>query len=177
MSNFIKEDLYRYGGLTSMFQGFKIPGFAYMYFWRKAKHSNQMLSLFYKIILWFLKYRFSFQIPLATQIGKGLFIGHFGHIVINRSIIGNYCNLAHGITLGQTNKGSKKGAPILNDYVWVGTGAVLVGKISIGKNVLIAPNAYVNFDKPKNSIVIGNPGKIISKENATEGYINNILNA
>ena len=41
---------------------------------------------------------------------------------------------------------------------------------------MIAPGAFVNFDVPCNSIVIGNPGRIISKENATLGYINNILN-
>ena len=39
---------------------------------------------------------------------------------------------------------------------------------------MIAPNAYVNFDVPDNSIVIGNPAKIVKKENATEGYIENI---
>ena len=53
-----------------------------------------------------------------------------------------------------------------------GANAVIVGKINIGNNVLIAPNSYVNFDVPDNSIVIGNPGKIIHKDNATEGYIN-----
>lgn len=41
----------------------------------------------------------------------------------------------------------------------------------IGDDVLIAPNAYVNFDVPSHSVVVGNPGKIISRENATEGYI------
>lgn len=46
-----------------------------------------------------------------------------------------------------------------------------MGKVKIGNDVLIAPGAYVNFDVPDHSIVIGNPGKIISKQNATEGYI------
>ena len=42
--------------------------------------------------------------------------------------------------------------------------------------MLIAPGAYVNFNVPAHSIVLGNPGKIIHKEYATEGYICNILN-
>ena len=54
----------------------------------------------------------------------------------------------------------------------MGTNSVIVGRITIGNNVLIAPNTFVNFDVPNNSIVIGNPAKIISKEKATEGYIN-----
>ena len=50
---------------------------------------------------------------------------------------------------------------------------MIVGKINIGNNVLIAPNAYVNFDIPDNSVVTGNPAKVYPNENATEGYINN----
>jgi serine O-acetyltransferase len=50
---------------------------------------------------------------------------------------------------------------------------VIVGKITIGNNVLIAPGAYVNVDVPDNSIVIGNPATIKSREDATAGYIQN----
>jgi serine O-acetyltransferase len=56
--------------------------------------------------------------------------------------------------------------------VWIGPNAVIVGKIKIGNNVLIAPNAYVNFDVPDNSIVIGNPATFSENKNATMGYIN-----
>jgi serine O-acetyltransferase len=55
----------------------------------------------------------------------------------------------------------------------MGANAVIVGGISIGNNVLIAPNSYVNFDVPDNSVVMGNPATIMARENATEGYINN----
>jgi serine O-acetyltransferase len=120
-------------------------------------------------------YKFGFQIPRNSIIGKGFYISHFGSIVINgESRIGNYCNLTHNITIGQQNRGPKAGAPIIGDYVWIGTGSVIVGKIVIGDNVLIAPNSYVNFDVPSHSIVIGNPAKIISRNNPTEGYINKI---
>lgn len=67
----------------------------------------------------------------------------------------------------------KNGCPVICDEVWIGANSVIVGKIKIGKNVLIAPNAYVNFDVPENSIVIGNPGVIHHTEEATKGYIRN----
>lgn len=86
--------------------------------------------------------------------------------------IGQNCNIAHNVTIGQTNRGDKKGCPIIGNQVWIGTGSVVVGKVYIGNNVLIAPLTYVNFDVPDNSIVVGNPGKVISRVNATEGYIN-----
>ena len=57
--------------------------------------------------------------------------------------------------------------------MWIGTNAVIVGKITIGDDVMIAPNAFVNFDVPSHSIVVGNPGKVSHKDNATEFYINN----
>ena len=59
--------------------------------------------------------------------------------------------------------------------MWIGPNATIVGKIKVGNDVLIGANSYVNFDVPDHSIVIGNPGKIISKENATEDYIVNII--
>ena len=62
---------------------------------------------------------------------------------------------------------------IKKDFVWIGTRSVLVGNIQIGTNVMIAPNSFVNFDVPSNSIVIGNLAKITSKESSTKNYINN----
>lgn len=101
---------------------------------------------------------------LSDNIGPGLYIGHAHNINVNPStIIGKNCNLNKGCTLGKENRGKRKGAPILGDNVWIGTNSVVVGKVHIGNDVLIAPNAYVNFDVPDHSIVLGNPGNIIKK--------------
>ena len=51
--------------------------------------------------------------------------------------------------------------------------SIVVGNIKIGNDVLIAPLSFVNFDVPDHSIVIGNPAKIIHRENATLGYVGN----
>lgn len=82
-------------------------------------------------------------------------------------------NIGTGVTIGKTNRGTHKGVPVIGDCVWIGTNAVIVGGINIGDDVLIAPNAYVNQDIHSHSIVIGNPCTIISREDATMGYINN----
>lgn len=178
MDKIIQSDLYRYNGLKGMsglLKGLKYPGFKYMFFFRKSSStSNRSFSgIFYRLMLGHYKYKFGFQIPVGTKIGKGFFIGHFGTIVINaKAVIGDNCNFSPGVTIGKTNRGRMKGVPTLGDRVWVGTGAVIVGNVKIGSDVLIAPNAYVNFDVPENSIVLGNPAKIINKENPTDGYIN-----
>ena len=56
----------------------------------------------------------------------------------------------------------------------MGAHAIVVGKITIGNDALIAPGAYVNFDVPCGSVVLGNPGKIVSQKGSA-GYINNIM--
>jgi serine O-acetyltransferase len=176
MNNY-KKDLYRYGGLTGFlgfYKGFLFPGFVYTYFFRKASKYNRksIMGLYYRVVLRRKSYKYGIQIPAGTEIGDGFYIGHFGNIVVsNKAKIGKNCNIAQGVTIGMSNRGEKKGAPTIADEVWIGANSVLVGKISIGYNVLIAPLSYVNFDVPSNSIVIN--GRIISREDATNGYINN----
>lgn len=72
----------------------------------------------------------------------------------------------------QENRGKRKGAPILGDCVWVGVNPTVVGSITVGDDVLIAPGAFVNCDVPGHSIVLGNPCRIIPCENSNVGNIN-----
>lgn len=132
-----------------------------------------MCYLYYKLKLRVLQYKTFIQIPEETKIGEGLYLGHYGPVVINpKAVLGKNINIGVGVTIGQENRGKRTGAPTIGDNVWIGTNAVVVGKITIGSDVLVAPNSYVNFDVPDHSIVIGNPARIIPRENATLGYIN-----
>lgn len=176
----VKSDLYRYTGQYSYKLLLKNlifnPGFRFIFFLRKSSATSKFspLGIFYRFFLRRYTFKYGIQIEARTTIGEGFCIRHFGTIVVNpRTVIGKNCNIHQGVTIGQTNRGSNKGAPVIGDNVWIGANAVVVGNISVGRNVLIAPNSYVNFDVPDNSIVIGNPAKLIAKENATEGYINN----
>lgn len=111
------------------------------------------------------------------NIGPGLYLGHVYCITINsETVIGKNCNIHKGVTIGQENRGKRKGAPTIGDSVWIGVNATIVGKISIGDDVLIAPNSYVNCDVPSHSIVYGNPCIIKHKEGATDGYVNHKCN-
>lgn len=180
MTNQIKADLYRYDkrmGLSGFISAWFIPGFRYTYLLRKSKQFRKKhpLGFLFRILLRHYSIIYGYQIYPNTTIGEGFYIGHWGPIVINgHAIIGKNCNVANGVTIGQENRGNRKGAPVLGDNVWIGTNAVLVGKIHIGDHVMIAPNAFVNMDIPPNSIAVGNPAKIIKKENTTEAYIENI---
>lgn len=141
----------------------------YLYYFRKPK------SFFRSVHARRAARHYGLEI-LSSNIGKGLYIGHPHNINVHPSaVIGKNCNLNKGCTIGRENRGKRNGAPILGDCVWVGSNAIICGKISIGNDVLIAPNAYVNFDVPDHSIVVGNPGIIKHCDNATEGYINFVV--
>lgn len=176
MLKYSKSDLFRYYGNTgwkSFARGWRTPGFRYIFFFRLAGSSGGLLKLAARLLLKRYSIRYGIQIPYNTAIGEGFYIGHFGTIVVNsQAVIGRNCNIAQGVTIGQANRGKGQGVPVLGDEVWIGANAVIVGNVKIGNDVLIAPNAYVNFDVPDHSIVIGNPGTIRSSEAATAAYIN-----
>lgn len=110
------------------------------------------------------------------QLGGGLYLGHAKNIIINpKAKIGSNCNIHKGVVIGQTNRGNKAGTPTIGNQVWIGINAVVVGNVTIGNDVLIAPNSFVNVDVPSHSVVFGNPCIIKHRELATEGYINNML--
>ena len=173
-----KKDLYRiYGEKGESFKQriFRTTELKYIRVLRKLQSStNPLARIFYKLKLRRLSLKTQIQIPACTKIGEGLYIGHTGRVIINgKAVLGKNINLATGVTIGQENRGERKGVPTIGDNCWIGTNAVVVGNIKIGNDVLIAPLSFVNFDVPDHSIVIGNPAKIIHRENATLGYVGN----
>jgi len=180
LKDYLRADLYRYSGAKATCYFLKalspsLPAFRYTYLLRHASAfpKYSIRGLLYRALLQHYSYKYGFQILPNTRIGKGLYIGHRGTVVINGlAEIGNNCTRTHLVTIGQANRGEEKGCPKIGNKVWVGAGAVIVGKILIGDNVLIAPNAYVNFDVPSNSIVTGNPAVVKQDLNATDDYIN-----
>ena len=134
-----------------------------------------MLKRYYSLRYRFLCRKHHLEISPSARIGKGLYLGHSFCITINPEvIIGENCNIHKGVTIGQENRGIRKGTPIIGNKVWMGINSTIVGKIRVGDDVLIAPNSYINCDVPDHSIVFENPCIIKYRENATENYINRI---
>lgn len=179
LKDYLQADLYRYGGTKATCYFLKalsptLPAFRYTYLLRHTSvfPKYTIRGIIYRALLQHFSYKYGYQILPNTKIGKGLYIGHLGSVVINgRTEIGDNCTLAHIVNIGQTNRGKNAGCPKIGNKVFIGAGAVVIGKITIGNDVLIAPNALVNFDVPDNSVVIGNPAVIKPRDNATEGYV------
>lgn len=182
----LRADLYRYKGDTSKRAErqawFREPGFRFTWYLRKVAHFSKakrgpglLPYLYYRVLLNHYRFRYGFDISPTTRIGPGLYLGHFGGVVISPyAVLGSNINIAQGVTVGATSRGANKGAPTLEDRVWVGANAILVGRITVGREALIAPGAYVNFDVPPGAVVLGNPGQIVSQKGSA-GYINNVL--
>lgn len=170
MTKILKQDAERYESISRM------PRF--QKFLRKYQTaSNPLSKLLYRVLYRISARKNHIEIPRDTKIGAGLYIGHPFCITINsKAIVGCNCNIHKGVTIGQENRGVRQGAPVIGDCVWIGVNATIVGKITIGNDVLIAPNSHVNCDVPSHSVVFGNPCVIKPRDNATENYINRKCN-
>src|SRR5712691_6700004 len=102
------------------------------------------------------------EIHPGAKIGKEFFIDHGTGVVIGETAeIGDDCVMFHNVTLGGTGKHRGKRHPTIGDNAFIGTGATLLGPITIGDNVKIGANSFiVMHDVPDNCTVIGTPGRI-----------------
>lgn len=142
----------------------------YMILWRKAADK---MTIIRQVLLKLYSRQYGLEISPTAKIGRGVYLGHPYNITVGGNVkIGENCNLHKGCTVGRENRGKRAGVPSIGNSVSIGINATVVGNITIGDDVLIAPNSFVNVDVPAHSVVIGNPAVIHNRLNATEGYIN-----
>ncbi len=144
----------------------------YMVYFRRAQKTKfKPLKLYYEYKLFRLCRKYGIEIKTNTKIGEGFCMIHPYNITVSPfAVLGKNVNMYKGSTIGN-NTGNPVGAPVIGDCVQIGINATVIGGITIGDDVLIAPNTLVNRDVPSHSVVIGNPCKIISKDNATAEFI------
>jgi serine O-acetyltransferase len=104
------------------------------------------------------------EIHPGATIGPGFFIDHGMGVVIGETAeIGANVTLYHGVTLGGTSTAKGKRHPTLGDNVVVGTGAKVLGAITIGEGCRIGANAVVVKSVLPNSVVVGVPGQAVER--------------
>ena len=105
------------------------------------------------------------EIHPAAMIGDGFFIDHGMGVVIGETAeIGVDVTLYQGVTLGGTGFATGKRHPTVQDNVTIGSGAKLLGPITVGHGAKIGANSVVIHDVPPNSTVVGNPGHPVRVE-------------
>jgi serine O-acetyltransferase len=99
------------------------------------------------------------EIHPAARIGAGLFIDHGMGVVIGETAeVGENVTMYQGVTLGGTGFATGKRHPTVEDNVTIGSGAKLLGPITVGHGAKIGAGSIVIHDVPPNSTVVGNPG-------------------
>ncbi|HKO26481.1 MAG TPA: serine O-acetyltransferase EpsC, partial [Solirubrobacteraceae bacterium] len=102
------------------------------------------------------------EVHPAAKIGDSFFIDHGMGVVIGETAeIGDNVTLYQGVTLGGTGFATGKRHPTVQDNVTIGSGAKLLGPITVGHGSKIGANTVVIHDVPPNSTVVGNPGQVV----------------
>jgi serine O-acetyltransferase len=106
------------------------------------------------------------EIHPAARIGRRCFIDHGTGVVIGETAeIGDDCVMFHNVTLGGTGKLEGKRHPTVKDNVFIGTGATLLGPITLGSNAKIGANAFIRMhDVPANCTAAGTPARLVKRE-------------
>jgi serine acetyltransferase/GT2 family glycosyltransferase len=160
----------------------KVPGFRYTFLMRTARYLKSIDSVFGRvcyILIRLLLHRcrviYGIDIPYNTDIGEGLYIGHYGGIVVSHEAkIGRNCNINHDVTIGAAYGGKHPGTPVIGDRVYLGPGSRIIGGITIGDNVAVGANAVVTSNVEDNAVVAGVPARVISHNGSVEYVINTV---
>lgn len=110
-------------------------------------------------------------IPNKTVIGAGLYIPRFGAIILSHGPIGENCTIEQNVTLGIAGRGEERGRPTIGNRVFIGAGAMIVGKIAVGDDACIFPGSVVTRPVPPRAVVMGYPARIISGEGSFEWIV------
>ena len=121
------------------------------------------LRLLGKMVATFSRALTGVEIHPGARIGKGLFIDHGTGVVIGETVVmGDHCFLFHNVTLGGTGRYQGQRHPIVGHHVFIGTGATVLGPVTIGDYAKIGASAFViNHDVPADCTVVGTPARIV----------------
>ncbi|NTU91903.1 MAG: serine acetyltransferase [Chlorobiaceae bacterium] len=168
----IRADLATYEGKWSS-QGFWVMVVYRLGQWRytiKSGLIRKPFSFLYKSCYKVVQILTGVELPCEVPVGSNFRIEHFGDIIVSGyASFGDNCIIRNGVTVGLKNI-EEKTAPRIGNNVNIGTGAKILGNITIGDNVDIGANAVVIASVPDNCIAVGIPAKIIPKKSpAHEG--------
>jgi serine O-acetyltransferase len=182
---YVKSDLFRYLGETGL-KGFLRcfvlnPGFKYTVIMRTVRYLKDNGNTFkvayflFRMILRHFEFKYGISIPYNADIGPGLYIGHFGGIVVSyEARIGRNCNINHCVTVGATYGGKCPGVPTILDNVFLGPGCKIIGGITVGNDVAVGANCVVTGSVSDGAVVVGIPGKVISYKGSGSYVVNTV---
>jgi serine O-acetyltransferase len=121
---------------------------------------RKALSLVYRVLYKGVQITTGIEFPCEVVVGRNFVIDHFGGIVVSGyARFGDDCRIRNGVVIGLARV-DEPCAPVFGNNVDIGTGAKILGAITIGDNVLIGANAVVVRDVPSDSLAVGVPASV-----------------
>jgi serine O-acetyltransferase len=136
----------------------------------KSRGTLRLMLPVFKVLHRLATHMAAMDFSWQTNAGAGLALTHGWGLVVNPGAkIGCNVTLMHGVTLGRSDRIDATGErtshfPMLEDEVWVGPHAIIVGGVTIGRGSRIGGGAFVTESVPPNSLVLGNPGVVVKRD-------------
>ncbi len=166
MNAYLKSDLYRYygkSGFTTLLKGYLASGTIRWHVAFRLVSSANPFERLWGGVLWVLsRTRHTIAISHGAQIGYGLYIGHGGPVIVNKTAkIGDNCNLSPYTVIGSNSFN----AATIGNNVYIGPSVCVVEDVVIGDNVTIGAGSVVTKSIPSNATAAGNYAKVLNYNN------------
>jgi len=115
----------------------------------------------YYLVSSYARFVFDIHLELSADIGPGLYIGHFGGIVLRNCRVGAHCSISQST---QIMAGEDGVPPVIGDRVWIGAQAKIIGPMHIGAGSTVSAGSVVRRDVPERTLYMGNPGRIVMRD-------------
>lgn len=122
-------------------------------------------TLVYRIMHKVTQWLCGIDLPFSVVVGRRVKLEHFGGMILIADRIGNDVVIRQNTTFGIAKIDSLKERPSIEDGVSLGTGVVIIGRITIGAGSVVGANSVVNIDVPPNVVVAGVPARVLHKVN------------
>jgi len=112
----------------------------------------------YYLIRAYVSTALAMRLNLSADIGPGLYIGHFGNVLVDHCTMGAHCSIAQSTHLKTDENGV---GPTVGNRVWIGAHAVIAGNLHIGDGSTVSAGALVKRDIPGGALCMGNPARVV----------------
>lgn len=126
-----------------------------------SKSLRAPLTMIYRAMYKLTQWMGGIDLPFSVIVGRRVKLEHFGGMILVAERIGNDVIIRQNTTFGIASLADLKGRPSIEDSVDIGAGAVIVGRLTVGKGSVVGANAVVRRDVPAGAVVGGVPARIL----------------
>jgi serine O-acetyltransferase len=167
----LREDRLTHGSLAWARPGFHALAVHRLTTWHRAYRGPAPLrkaaGAGINVLSFFVRSVYGIEIALDVEVGRRLHIAHQSGMMLGPERFGDDCIVRHNVTIAAASPDGAR--PVIEDGVNIGSGAVILGPVTIGAGTRIGPNAVVTRSVPPNSLVVAPPARVIPAPAAPAG--------